>query len=387
MATSLLHRIGSPMPVIQGSSATGAASTLADADGEGVAMVYRFDPAGTSDTITHVGFRQGTTTGTPAANSYEVMIQGVGADGLNDGTDLGGVSPTLTTFTPLSANANTLQWIALGNALAVNRDVAICPMVRANANITASNNIQIQHTWTTVGRQTLPYVLTNTAAAFAKVANMVPSLAVKSATAVYGYPILTVAGVADYGSTTEAGFWFNIPTNFCSTFKVVGVEFMADDPPTGTSTHIITLYSNPLSGTVTIQQQSAAWDVDQTAVVNNTIHLLRATFDTSYTLPALNAGEDYVLGFATTTASAGGLYYLETGAAGDMDAFDGGQKFALTSRTLTSYPPDTDTASFVAVTATRRPWVSLILSDLTAPAGSGGGGMIVHPGMTGGFRG
>lgn len=377
MGDALRIRIGSPFPALLapalGSTQPVYSNTTADADGEGVAMAYRLDCTGTTDTITHVGYRKGTVTGTPAANSYDAFIQGIGADGLADGTDIGGGSPTLAQFTP-DTSSNIWQWVALTNSVVVNRDQIICPTIKANSNLTASNNIQIAHSWRN-DRTSVPYSLANTTGAFVRNAAVAPCMAVKSASAVYGFPQLAAITSA-YGNTAEVGMWFNIPTNFCSTFKVVAIEFSGSTPASGTSTHYATIYSNPLTGTTTIKQQSSAWDVDQVAVSSSTVRHFILTFDTAYTLPALNAGEDYVIALATTTASAGGLMGMTVESAGDWDAWTGGQQFGYTSRTLTSYPPDSgETGNFAAVTATQRPFIDLILSDLTAPAGGSGGGL------------
>ena len=373
MGSALQIRVGAPVDPMfsaMGVIATFGNTTI-DADGEGMAMAYRFDCTGTSDTITHVGYRKGTVTGTPAANSYDAMIQGVGTDGLLDGADKGGGSPTLKQFTP-STTSNIWEWVQLTNSLAVNRDVIIAAVVKANSNITASNNIQIANSYTgQTMRHGVPYVLVNTTGAFVRNGGALPCMAFKSASAVYGYPMkINVANA--YGSTTEAGFWFNIPTHFCSTFKVVGAEIDMTSPASGASTHYATIYSNPLSGSIAIQQQSSAWDVDQLAAAGSTRRFVRITFDTAYSLPALSAGTDYVLGLATTTASAGALNSLSVDSAGDWEAWPGGQQFGYTSRTLTSYPPDTDTNNFAAVTTAQRPYINLILSDLTAPVGGGG---------------
>lgn len=382
MADAFQLRFGSPIPVefAQTAGIPNFTGTLADANGEGVGLFYRFDCTGTMDTITHIGYRKGSVTGTPAANSYEVMLCGVDSTGLPNLTDLGGASPTRTTFTP-STTPNVWQWVTLGNSYVMNRDESFFAIVRANSSITASNNMNIISAANLSSvRAGVPYCVTNTGSWAKQGANWGPLIAVKSATAVYGYPLLNISSDS-YGSTTELGMWFNIPSNFCSTFKIVGVEADISGPATGANTHVCTLYSSPF-GTPVIQAQSNVSDVDFIAGAS-TRRMTRWSFDDAYALPTLSAGTDYVIAFATTGAAAGVLNSLTVDAADDWRAYPGDRQFAYTSRTLASYPPDTDTGSFAAVTATRRPMVQLIISDLTAPAG--GGGVIAHPGLRGGF--
>lgn len=377
MSDSFQFRFGSPLSVEFATMASipNFTGTLADANGEGVGLFYRFDCTGTTDTITHIGYRKGSVTGTPAANSYEVMLCGVDSTGLPNLTDLGGGSPTLTTFTP-STTPNIWQWVALGNSYVMNRDEPFFAIVRANSSITASNNMSIiSGANLTSIRAGVPYCVTNTGSWAKQPTYWGPLIAVKSANAVYGYPMLNISNDS-YGSTTELGMWFNIPSNFCSTFKIVGVEADISGPATGANTHVCTLYSSPF-GTPVIQAQSNITDVDYIATAA-TRRVVRWSFDDAYSLPSLSAGTDYVIGFATTAAAAGVLNSFTVDAADDWRAYSGDRQFAYTSRTLTSYPPDTDTGSFAAVTATRRPIVQLIISDLTAPVG-GGGGLAANP--------
>src|SRR5438105_4685448 len=64
-------------------------------------------------TITRLGFRYGTRTGTPP--TYQVSLQGVDGTGVPDGTVKGGGSPASATFTP-PADATwdaTWRWVTL----------------------------------------------------------------------------------------------------------------------------------------------------------------------------------------------------------------------------------------------------------------------------------
>ena len=75
-------------------------------------------------------------------------------------------------------------------------------------------------------------------------------------------------------------------------------------------------------------------------------------------------------------ASSIGLAEFTVNAAAIMDAFSGGQACHLTTRA--------DAGAWTQTT-TQRPIMGLIIDGLSD--GAGGGGMIVHPGMSGGMRG
>jgi hypothetical protein len=89
----------------------------------------------------------------------------------------------------------------------------------------------------------------------------------------------------------------------------------------------------------------------------------------------LTVGTEYFLSVKPTTASTISAYSFSVAAAGHLDVHEGGQAF--------HYGERTDAGSW-SKTTTKRLWGGLHISALSDGAG-GGGGLIVHPGMRGGF--
>jgi hypothetical protein len=371
------------LPLFDGFAATGAFSAATfDLNTTGFKVAATFKPyiAGASDTITHVGYRQGVTTGTPAAASYKIGVQGVSATtGNPDGTYLGGGSPASAEFQPTSGNDSTWQWIALDNSISINAGQTVALVLETGSGWTTGNKITATHYFPASRRSVFP-VPQSYNGSWTKRGTDAPALAMKSAGHVYGWPYQSAGTTRNFGATAEAGFWFNIPTNFCSTFKLVGLRAIIL-PPGANKSFVVNVYENPLSGSIASIQATDAMDSDIFAAASSAVRTLEVSFEG--TAPTLNAGTDYVVGFATTTASEGALYTADVASAGDFDAISYRQQTAYTTRTLTDFPPSgNDTNNFAAVTATSRPYVELILAEVTAPAG-GSGGMIVHPGMSG----
>lgn len=339
-------------------------------------MISSFPIIGATDTITHVGYRQGTTTGTPASNSYTIGIQGISA-GLPDGTYLGGGSPASVAFTPSNANDNAWVWMALANSVSLSRGVNYALVIERTAATDASNCIGVASAW---GRFTIrtgnPYPLTHNGTSWTRGTTSNPTMAVKSATLPYGVPFKNLYATAAFGSTTELCATFTIPTDFCSTYSVVGFRFVGTTPNTGANSFIGTLYSNPVSGSITILDATPSYDVDDFAAAVGADRLMEGYF-TASTLPTLTAGTEYAIGLATTGASGMSLVYAEVGAASDFDAYPFGQYTAYGTRTLTDYPPSGNDTNNFSETTTRRPYLELILGDITAPSGSGGGGPLI----------
>jgi hypothetical protein len=375
MGSALNLAIGAPYPIV-GTAITAVSNFTLSTLNSKIAAVLAFPCSGTSDTITHVGWRQGTATGTPGANSYKIGIQGVDASGLPDGTYLGGGSPASLTFTPSSANNNTWIWSALTNSISINRDTRVALVLERITATDAGNCIEAGYAH---GRHILrvgiPYSLTHNGTSWTKrtgdgTANT-HAMGFKSASAVYGYPAKNQYIHTDtYGSTVEVGMHFTLPTNLGATYKVKGVRFSGLEPVSGTGVHYATLYSAPVTGTIAILNQSLASDNDSFSSNESADRVMEFYF--SGALSTLDAGTEYGVGLAVTGSAHMALACLEAQAAADFDAWPGGQQFGFMSRTLnTDFPPSSNDTNNFTKTATKRPLMELILDDITAPSGGG----------------
>jgi hypothetical protein len=91
------------------------------------------------------------------------------------------------------------------------------------------------------------------------------------------------------------------------------------------------------------------------------------------TLSTLTFGNTYRVALLPSTASSYTLRGLDVTAAADWDAWPMGQNVAYSTR---------NAGNWTDVTTRRLYGWDLMFADITEPAG-GGGGMLVHPGMSG----
>lgn len=329
-----------------------------------------------SDTITHVGYRVTSTAGTPATNSYKIGIQGVNTSGLQDGTYLASA-----TFTPAAGVSSGWVWVALDTPLSVSRSDAIGLFLERIAATDAANAITVATSHTFLGgRPGFPYATVNAGGGNAPVTTGAGVMACKSATQIYGAPATSHEVSTSYGATTEAGFTFTLPASLYASAKVAGVRFLNFSGSTGSATRVATLYATP-TGTPSILAQTALVDVDLFAQNASTVREAIAYFSLTgaggnlATLPTLTGGTKYGIGFGYSVANQGRIYGLSVADASDLAAYSS-DAMILATRTLASYPPDTDTASFVE-NSTSIVYAELILVDIV-PAGSGGGGISAY---------
>jgi hypothetical protein len=103
--------------------------------------------ANSTDAITHVGFRLGSTVQAPPV--YQVSLQSMDtASGKPSGTILGGGSPASATFNPTGWTTYSYRWIALDNPYTPSFGEIIIPVVRySSGTIGGSNRISITWNW------------------------------------------------------------------------------------------------------------------------------------------------------------------------------------------------------------------------------------------------
>lgn len=374
MGSALSATWGAPLPLV-GVNASNT-TLVVDVQNEGVAAVHSFPSyyGSQTDTITHVGMWISTVSGTPTASSYRIGLQSVGNDGLPSGTWLASGNG----YVDITPSTTGWQWFSLGaNTVTLTRGddyCVVCQMIAAND---AVNNITVTYASAQFGqlRPGRPYSCTNNGSAWAKQTGTYPAMACKSGNGVYGTPTEGVYTNANAGTTTEIGSTFTIPTQFGATFKLKGMRWRGTTPTTGTNTYTVTLYSNPTSGSIAIQQQTAQIDND-IASVSAQGDRLHSLFFPDATLATLSTGTEYAIGFSDAGANQIAIGYLLVAAAGDFDGYHCGQHLAYCSRTLTDYPPSGNDTNNFSTTTTRRLWMELILEDITAPAGGSGGGPI-----------
>lgn len=369
--------IGMPRAIAMHGQSTAYTTTNLSTQNDGAGMIFRMPEAAT---ITHIGYRQGTTTGTPAAGSYTATIMGMTNAGIIDGTDKGGGTPTAATFTPAAANDATWQWIALTNSYAAAADETLAFVIQRNAATDAANFMQIAgfESWTTI-RPGVPYGNTKAGAgAWTKVTSTFPVFGAKSSSKSYGFPQKNIFLSQTIGSTAEGGMYFTIPSGWCSSVVLLGVRCpIVGAATTGTGTYRCNAYSGITGSTPTILASSNAVDNDEDAALSANRN--KEFYFTSP--PTLTAGTEYGVAFSTTTVNDITMPVLELSANTDRTAWQFAEQAGMMNRTISAYPPTGSDGAFTK-TDTKRPWLELILGDITAPAG-GGGGMLFVPDLAG----
>lgn len=350
---------------IQWATPTFTSQTI-DADNDGCAWVFE---APNTEAITHVGFRVASVTGT-VTNLCKARLEGVSTtNGTPSGSDLG---TTETTFTPGSAGSWT--WLALANSYTpANRGALIAFTLRGQTGLGPSDNFAIT-TRDGVGAVLVnrPYSVHLTAGSWGTIGTTQPVFAIRTANTRYGLPY--EAAISSRSSTTVGNryaMYFTVPSGWCSTFKVLGFNGNASPAGAAGKAPLIGIWN--AAGTV--QGTTKALDSDQFGSVTSDLRESTFYFDDS-TLPTLDAGTEYYIGFESADAASGGatIRGIELSEDNDKLCFAGGTNIGTATWNGSAWTKDTTTYA--------RPMMELILSDITPPAG-GGGGMLVHPGMGG----
>lgn len=355
-ADALGLRIGAPEIGLLQAGSGGFTNHTLDGTGKKLGFVVQ---VGNGDAITALGFRYGARTGTPP--TYKISVQGVSTTtGYPDGTIKGGGSPASKTFTPPADTTWNGTWreITLDNTYTPSRGETIAIVIEYSAGTCdgsnnssfsrhasggstewVSNRYYAVDTGSGWGTGTFSYFLPYT---------------IVTANTVTGFP------ASDLGKSTSIGtnghrqaLRFKLPTSFGSTYKVRGVRLNATRP--GPSASIILGLWNA-AGTAL---NDVTIDTDQFGHSSGVGNNLYGFWDDA---PAtLDCGTEYYVGIERTGATTA-LLTCQLASANDLKAYPGGSEFYYASWNGSSWTADN----------TQRPYVELILDDVTAAAGGGG---------------
>lgn len=320
-------------------------------------------------TITRLGFRYGSRTGTPP--TYKISLQGVDGSGNPDGTIKGGGSPASKTFTP-PADATwdgTWRWHTLDNTYTCANGEALSIVIAYSSGTVDGANmssITSVDTWSMTGGSLggAFYAQTNNAGARSR-SSARAVFAYSSASHVYGQPIKAGFSSASTTQTTtpdEYASRFILPAGCGTSYKISGVYTSINWPNVRTAK--LQLYS----GTTILQTRT----VDTDTMNFGSQRGNEISFDDT-TLATLTFGTEYRIGIQPQDAAGG---YLFLGATQDSNAewepYPLGTDWYLSSRTdLGAWTDDT----------TSRLAMSLILKEIT-----GGGGPVGSGRLSGGFQ-
>ncbi len=333
-------------------------------------------------TITQVGIRVGTITGTPG--TLTISLNSVdGTTGNPSATILGGGSPASVAIASPSATftANQIYWATLDNAYTCTRGEVMAVKVDPTAGTwDGSNSVVVTVAIAGFGaRVGFPYAVQAPAGTYARVAGY-PVFGIRGASDTHGCPVeaLNTTTLDSGTSPDELGFAFTLPSGWGNTFKIKGVMWLLTKQATGASTgqtFDLVLYNS--DGTTALQTLTWDWENLGTTSAGSGYRTCEFYF-TETTLSALNFGTKYYIMMKPAGAS-GDVTIADFGLrqATDMQAFPLGENCFLASKVDNGSPTET---------TTKRPFVGLILDDITEPTG-GAGGLLTHSGMAGGLVG
>lgn len=252
--------------------------------------------AGTTNAITHLGFKVATKVGTPP--TYKIALEG-DSSGLPDGTIKGGGSPASATFDPSGWADDSVNWIALDNSYTPSSPDELLWIVVSydSGTINSSNRLLIWHATNSnnlfFDDDGLGFAAT-TANNWSSASKLSSSLfGVRTASERFGYLTTNANVIADTQNITTNGHRKVAKYTPPITFTVDAISVMCD--PDSAGNNIIGIWNS--SGTL-LQ--------GETFSTNSTTN----TTDGRYTvrLPAtqeLTAGTAYYIGIERVTGSFG----------------------------------------------------------------------------------
>lgn len=326
---------------------------------------YYFQPK-TTDAITHLGFRYGTRTGTPP--TYVIGIEGVSTStGNPDATykQSGGID-CKATFTPPASTAwdSTWQWVALAQSYVPTQGQDLIATIRySSGTVDGTNFSSIANELSngvSSGVVNDPYSLRLTAGSWAKRSSL-PLFAYRTANNRRGivyqgnYTTTTASTVGDRSAVK-----FVIPSGSCSTLTIKGLRLWGVLAGASGKEPILGIWDS--GGAV------ATKTLDTDFSSNASSRFMREYLFTADA--TLTAGTTYYAGLEVGNSTSGslGVAGIQLSEANDQLAYPFGTQWCLSTYSSGAWTDD----------QTVRPFLELILEDVTASASSGGGVLIAN---------
>lgn len=332
-----------------------------DANNDGVGMAFIAPKTGN---ISKVGYNITAKAGTPP--TYRIGIEGIAATRAPDGT----YKASGTSYVDDAPTATGWEWHTLGAAAAVTAGDSLCASVRyQTGTIDGSNNITVATTISTSIAGAHPYILTLTAGTWAAVTGY-PAIAVQydDGTTIVGYPYSSFSNNA-WNSGSSPKFRGNLWTPQVSS-KTSGV-WIFDRLPNNADLTVAVYKDNDASA-----MASGSVAIDPDVVVSGTGASNMAIFVPWGALITHAVGSLYRFVIVPTTVNSN-TTFIETAVPDAASLAQwGGQDWQKTTASTAGTWTDTANSFFPMFP---------IIEEVDIP--SGGGGLLVHPGMGGGARG
>lgn len=359
----------------QPTTTTGTNSKKIQATGDYVACIRQAEAA---DTITKVGFYHDVRGTNATPGTCRVGIQSVNTSGDPSGTWLGYTDYTANATNFPNFSGVNLDITANGTASVTRGQLYAIVVYAQSGTWDASNNLQFTTTYAGAGQYITAFptvkAIVSGAASNHNATQPHANMYCESSTATYGNPQVTPTSQASYnsgGTPDEIGLKFSLESSWTTNFNILGIQGI--------------LGVTNSAGTASLKLYDSADNVLQTTsllasefTAGNAGALQRTLFFDTTTLATLTPGSTYRITLEATNASAGFSTILQVGFPNNtvIRSFVGAGTYMKTTRTNAGAWTDTDTVV---------PAWKLIVSAATAS--TSGGGMLVHPGMSGGIRG
>lgn len=307
-------------------------------------------------TITHVAYLQTAFTGTPG--TITLGLKSVDANGGVGSTYL--ASGTKTSYS--SGDNETYVQIALSSSYAVTRGQSLAVELQTSGTWTSSS-VTFVNRWTNLSGSGPGYPLLHSYEGW-------PIFMYRSSTKAYGSAFINLTAVGPWtpnSTPDEVGLSFKLPAQ-TGNFKIQGAEIYVGATNTDNKFDLVLYKVNTAYSSIT-ELQRANFDLDWTRIQQH--QFVIAMFDES-TLSTLDYDQEYILSMVSTGSVSQNAYY-------NYATVDDTYLSAHSPGTL-KYVSRSDSGTFTT-TANRLLCLNALIGSTSG--GSGGGGLLVHPGMTG----
>lgn len=343
--------------------------------GDYVAVVRQ---AEATDTITRVGFYHDSRGTNSTPGIVRIGIQSVNTSGDPSGTWLGYSEYTVDAGTFVNFVGLNFSITANGTASVTKGQLYAIVVYAQSGTWDASNNIQITTIFGGAGQYITAFPTMKSvqggAAAHNNASQPSSNMYCESATATYGNPQIAPTSQGSYNSGSilldEVGVKFSLESSWTTNFNILGIQGILG-VTNSVATASLKLYdsaNNVLQSTSFLASEINA---------GNAGNLQRTLLFDTATLADLTPGSTYRITLEATHPSAGFTTMLQVAFPNNtvIRSFVGAGTYMRTARLDAGAWTDTDTVV---------PAWKLIISAATATSG---GGLITHPGMSGGING
>ena len=376
MADVKLHYVGRSKLAYVGSGTPSVSNFTINPNGTANGGCAAMLMSETTDAITKIGFRVGTRTGTSTGPTYTVGIEGVSTStGFPNGTyKTNGGTDCKATYTPPndSSHDGTWQTVTLAASYSpANYGEQLALTIRADAGVLTAQCISVSTNcdnllgWEATN---FPYGGRLTTGAWSITYSGsagLPIFGYGTASRYFGYPYLSnYAGATASTVGRRIAAVINLPAAAYPSYKIRGFSWVGAIAGTGDKAPVAGLWS---AGGV-LQNVTLDSNIGRSPV--SALRQSVFTFDEA-SLSTLSGGTDYYLGLEVADAASAAITLngVQYNSSTQADADNGGNGLIG----VATFDGSNWSASDYSV----RPYVELILDDVTASGGGASGGMVI----------